>query len=57
MFELTVSWAMALYLSDNLRHAKIDFQSFVTSRTQVLFVINEKDLARAQKICGGWERQ
>lgn len=57
MYKITVSWAMALFLSDNLRHAKINFKEYVTSRTTVEFFIDDADAIRAENICKGWIKQ
>lgn len=57
MYKITVSWAMAFFISDNLRHARIDFKEYVTSRTSVDFIINDADAIRAEKICKGWKKE
>lgn len=57
MYKITVSWAMALFLTDNLNHAKIPFKSFVTTAATVEFVINDADAIRAENICKGWIKQ
>ena len=57
MYKITVSWAMALFLTDNLNHAKIPFKSFVTTTATVDFVIDDADAIRAENIYKGWIKQ
>ena len=53
MIRFTANWAMALYLSDNLRHAKIDFKSYATDRATVIFEFSNADIERVKPICKG----
>jgi hypothetical protein len=54
MLKFTASWAMALFLTDNLNYAKIPFQSYVTSRTTVEFFTDDANAERVENICKGW---
>ena len=53
MIRFTANWAMALYLSDNLRYAEIDFKSYVTDRATVIFEFSDADADRVKQICKG----
>lgn len=53
MIRFVANWAMALYLSDKLRHSKIDFKSYVTDRATVIFEFSNADMKRVKPICKG----
>jgi hypothetical protein len=53
MIKYVANWAMALYLTDNLNHAKINFKSYVTDRATVIFVFDKSDEKTVETLCKG----
>ena len=57
MIKYIATWAHALYLSDILRHAKIEFKQYVTGCATIEFVFNDSDAEKAEKLCKGLARK
>lgn len=57
MIKYIATWAHALYLSDILRHNKIDFTQYVTSGATVEFIFDDIDAGKAERLCKGLARK
>jgi hypothetical protein len=53
MTKYVATWAHALHLSDNLRHANVNFKLYVDNNGRVIFVFNDADATQAAKMCAG----
>ena len=57
MVQYEANWAMSLFLTDNLNHAKIPFKLFVISTGKVIFEFDDADAERVAGMCKGLAKQ